>query len=498
MMKKTAAIIAFLLLSMPFLLQAQGNASIHCNFKMAIDDSVIMILSVNYLDEFEPKMVAAVNNQQCDFSFPVARPCAVTLQTGTQSLQLFIEPGDNVTLTVQGDSLLNSTSFTGTGAENNTFLRAFLQKFNADFSNEKLDADILAMDIDAFEIKLFEARKNQLAFFNSAISSASYNTAFKNYLSNCIRYRYDAAILAYPIVRANQSQQILFVNALPDIMLEGMDASLVNDDALNAAPYRDYLYYNTVYFTSKANGFNKFKDMNLSVEQKVQTAIQNFSGQSLSWSIANLLNNDLAKLSQYTAQHVFSTLQLKDKEGVYTTLLKKKLDEKMATKEVAATSGDAKSNTPSVRKKDTSNDSGTYYPPLKDIDGNSFSINDLKGKVVYVDFWASWCGPCMGEMPYSKKLHAMFDEKQLKQVEFLYISIDGSEDAWKRAAKSLALNGKVVISPGNWSSPIVKFFGISSIPRYMLIDKKGDIVDLNAKRPSSGEMIYNDIVKLLD
>ena len=91
----------------------------------------------------------------------------------------------------------------------------------------------------------------------------------------------------------------------------------------------------------------------------------------------------------------------------------------------------------------------------------------------------------------------MFDEKQLKQIEFLYISIDASEEAWKNAAARLGLEGKLAISPGNWSSAIAKYFGITSIPRYMLINKKGEIVDLNAKRPSSGQQIYDDIVRLL-
>ena len=65
-------------------------------------------------------------------------------------------------------------------------------------------------------------------------------------------------------------------------MLEGIDAKLVDDNALNASAYRDFLYYYDVYFTSQANGFNKFKDANLSIERKVQTAVQSFTGLSRS------------------------------------------------------------------------------------------------------------------------------------------------------------------------------------------------------------------------
>ena len=92
----------------------------------------------------------------------------------------------------------------------------------------------------------------------------------------------------------------------------------------------------------------------------------------------------------------------------------------------------------------------------------------------------------------------MFTPQQLKNIVFLYISIDGSEDAWKAAVNQLGIEGKLAISPGNWQSEIAKFFQISSIPRYMLIDTKGNIVNLNAKRPSSGQQIYNDIIHLLN
>jgi hypothetical protein len=100
-------------------------------------------------------------------------------------------------------------------------------------------------------------------------------------------------------------------------------------------------------------------------------------------------------------------------------------------------------------------------------------------------------------MPYSKQLHDMFTTQQQKQIVFLYISIDQSEDAWKNAAKQLGIEGKQGISPGNWQSQVATYFQINSIPRYMLIDKNGSFVDMNAKRPSSGQETYEDIVKLL-
>lgn len=482
-------IIRYILLFLfaPFVLQAQTVVTVHCNFQRSAVDTVTLVPSKYYIDEFEKVYLAVIRDNQCDISFPLSSPTAVKLSAGKQSVMLFIEPGDALQVTVTGDSLLNSISFAGKGAERNEFLSAFMKAFSADFDATKVNAAIISTDLDAFEMKLFEERKKQLAYYNTGIQHAAYSEAFKKYMAAMIRYNYPARLLSYPIVQANQSQQTLVVKALPSVMLEGIDAKLVDDDALHAGTYRDFLYFFDVYFTSQANGFNKFKDSNLSIERKVQTAVQSFTGLSRSWCIAYLLNSELARISQYNAKHVYNVLSLQDDSGTYPPLLKKKVDARLALKEEVAVAGETAASS-----------SAAYnYPALTDINGKSFSLSDLKGKVVYVDFWASWCGPCMGEMPYSKKLHAMFDEKQLKQIEFLYISIDASEEAWKNAAVRLELQGKLAISPGNWSSAIAKYFGITSIPRYMLINKKGEIVDLNAKRPSSGQLIYDDIVRLL-
>lgn len=130
---------------------------------------------------------------------------------------------------------------------------------------------------------------------------------------------------------------------------------------------------------------------------------------------------------------------------------------------------------------------------LRSIDGSKVSLSDLKGKVVYIDFWASWCGPCLGEMPASKKVR---ESETGKKVTFLYISIDSKEDKWKSAVASKDIKGVNLISMNGMEDNLGDKYQFPYIPRYVLIDKQGKIADDDAKRPSENG-ITKDLESLL-
>ena len=116
-----------------------------------------------------------------------------------------------------------------------------------------------------------------------------------------------------------------------------------------------------------------------------------------------------------------------------------------------------------------------------------------KGKVVYLDFWASWCRPCKNEMPHSAKLK---EKLKGKDVVFVYMSSDQNEAAWRKAVKELNIVGENFRTNKNVYQGYNSLLNVRYIPRYVLINKEGKIVDENAKRPSNPEII-NDIENLL-
>lgn len=120
-------------------------------------------------------------------------------------------------------------------------------------------------------------------------------------------------------------------------------------------------------------------------------------------------------------------------------------------------------------------------------DGAAVSLKDFKGKVVLVDVWATWCGPCRTEIPHLKKLE---EAMAGKDVVFLSYSIDETKDLekWKKLVADDKLGGVQLIGDGAFKSPICTDYKITAIPRFMVFDKKGNIVSIAAPRPSSPDL----------
>ncbi|WP_168196208.1 TlpA family protein disulfide reductase [Echinicola soli] len=129
-------------------------------------------------------------------------------------------------------------------------------------------------------------------------------------------------------------------------------------------------------------------------------------------------------------------------------------------------------------------------------DGSKVKLSDFEGKVIYLDTWATWCGPCRGEFPAAKKLKEEY--KDQKDVVFMYASIDSDKEAWEKYLKEDPdFKGIHLYVDGAWQSDLCHDYMINAIPRYILIDKNGNIANVKAPRPSSGETIRNEINALL-
>ncbi|MBL0357125.1 MAG: TlpA family protein disulfide reductase [Chitinophagaceae bacterium] len=119
------------------------------------------------------------------------------------------------------------------------------------------------------------------------------------------------------------------------------------------------------------------------------------------------------------------------------------------------------------------------------------NLSSLKGKVVLLDFWASWCGPCRTAMPGVVKLYNKFKEKGF---EVFGVSIDSRKKDWVKAVKQYRIDYIQVNDNGGWSARVTDLYGVDQIPTTFLLNKKGEIVAIDLE----GKQLEDKIIELLN
>ncbi|PIF32321.1 thiol-disulfide isomerase/thioredoxin [Flavobacterium sp. 9] len=119
--------------------------------------------------------------------------------------------------------------------------------------------------------------------------------------------------------------------------------------------------------------------------------------------------------------------------------------------------------------------------------GGKTKLSDLKGKYVYIDLWATWCAPCRAEIPYLQKIEEKYHGKN---IEFVSVSIDKLKDneKWKKFVDDKKLGGIQLFADKDWESEFVTNYGVTGIPRFILIDPNGNVLKADAARPSEPEL----------
>ncbi|WP_339608067.1 TlpA disulfide reductase family protein [uncultured Roseivirga sp.] len=137
---------------------------------------------------------------------------------------------------------------------------------------------------------------------------------------------------------------------------------------------------------------------------------------------------------------------------------------------------------------------------LVDNSGKTGTLNEFisanKGKVIYVDYWASWCAPCIAEMPSSKKFQK---EMNNDNIVYLYLSTDRTEEPWQKALKKLELERSTSYRIMNANNSLqMDDLEIQFIPRYMIYDTNGRLVNKDAARPSESKLLKTQLMNVLN
>jgi len=129
---------------------------------------------------------------------------------------------------------------------------------------------------------------------------------------------------------------------------------------------------------------------------------------------------------------------------------------------------------------------------LSDTSGHYYKLEDFKGKVVYINFWATYCGPCITTIPEKNKLIEEFSDFPFA---FLNICLDNKPDKWKEIIENHNLNGVNLICKGDWGNRLRDMYLIQTIPQYVLIDLDGMIIENKCNKP---ELVSSQLYEQLN
>jgi thiol-disulfide isomerase/thioredoxin len=450
-----------------------------------------------YVEELGINEKPPLNATAFKSEFTTNLPQCVTVKADSANYYLLIikEQDDNVVLRKgQTEIAINNEvnfytkqgKLLGVGGGKNAIQQSFYNQFKQEFADnyDSLINQSKNKTIDAFEDELFTLKKKKLNW----LERAKQENPFVNYIASLIKkeinYAYYACLLGHA---ANDCmiKKTTFCRALPGSISEEIkQLELNSDELLYSDWYRKFILNYVAYYGSEVLAFKSPGNYNDQAREEFKLMDAKLTGNTKQYALAKLLIYCCEKIEYEPAKMMLNKLKDIDKETKVYKFVQQRCSPALAAK------ASEKKTEKTIAKTTNS------YPVLTNQEGKEVYIDQFKGKVVYIDFWASWCGPCRQQFPFSKKLHDSMSKKELDKIVFLYISIDDNEATWKKAIEQNNLQGVNAISRGGWSSEVCKFFNITSIPRYMILNKSGKVVEQDAKRPAD-ETLRDDLLKLM-
>ncbi|PTT40536.1 TlpA family protein disulfide reductase [Chryseobacterium sp. HMWF028] len=129
-------------------------------------------------------------------------------------------------------------------------------------------------------------------------------------------------------------------------------------------------------------------------------------------------------------------------------------------------------------------------------DATSFSLSTLKGKLVLIDFWATWCAPCVEEQPQLKTMYNTYSEQvKNNQFEILGVSLDKNKESWQKAIDRFNINWIQISDLKFWKSPVAKLYEVDELPFNVIIDEQGTILAKNLHGQELEDFIKKSLTK---
>ena len=379
---------------------------------------------------------------------PFTQAQMVSVDLGDE-VKLFLEPGDQLHLDADLLDLPQSLRFSGQGAANNQFLAALRSRFP-----DYLRIDYKDLAVDAHR-KIIDQRRSELeSFLDEGCSQYQLTPAFVAYYRAEITYEWAEQLVSYWIGYYMQNGRERPV--LPADYYDVLDqVELVDEVAIGISHYQNFLEYNFDRLEDEA--YERAQREQLSEEQcqdlletytRYNQAKRVLHGKVLYFLLAGEIVSDFQWGHFDQGEQRLAEFLQDNPYPEYTEVVEEVVREASKLK-------------PGQPAPDFT---------LDDLQGQGVSLSDFRGQAVFLDFWASWCGPCIEDLPHLAKIK---QQTQSQKIVFLSISLDASVKQWCQAVEAHTLTGVHVHAPGGWQAAVAQLYQVRSIPSYFLVGPDG-------------------------
>ncbi|MES2543652.1 MAG: TlpA disulfide reductase family protein [Bacteroidota bacterium] len=379
------------------------------------------------------------------------------ISTEKNKISVYLSPGTELSITADDKFFNESVLFSGKGSIENQYL---IEK--SKICSENTNESLYSLDEASFLSKIKEIKQT---LFNLYSKTEFQDQYFKDKEALNINYLEQLYILNYPDYHAFYTKNKDY-KVFVDFPKFDRKINLDNDE--------DFLFSYTYRQIVSAN-FNEIllfidPDEAIPIEKKALPVIRTIQSQYIRNALVQNLSQEV-KTSNPEAENLFNELVSISTDSIF----KRNLSQKFS--------------------KINNLVAGKPSPKFDYVNhnGGKTALDSLKGKYVFIDLWTTWCTSCRKELPSLQKLK---DEFKQNNISFVSISLDKEKDyeKWNNLVKDKQLKGFQLFADKGWNSQFAKDFVVETIPRFILLDPEGNIIDADAPRPSDEKI--NELLRV--
>jgi peroxiredoxin len=438
-------------------LLAQGTVTITGKVQKGDQDDILIASLPSLLFPEEQRTFTEVKNGHFRFEVPVSKPVTVELVYGDESVPLYLEPGFELQVTFAAGKMLKTLKYSGQGANENNYLALHTYRFDEEEDYQTLP-DNVRLSEKAFLQFLDFRKEDQLAIFEKKIEANPVSEYFRQMILSEIEYSY-----------ANDRLTFFDMRELMRLPVQ-LHPSATYFDFLDHVEMEQPASLGAISFPAFLRNYIRF----IGQQAKLETSDIHYYRKAY-----DEVSYTLQGQARVMAQAYLIRLSLQQGNVLHLPAM---------LQDFGQNKGIAEVHTTLLRQYQSHPDLGIGSAApgfsLKDINGDSVSLSDFKGKIVYLSFWRTDCGLCMVEQPHAQELARKL---QPHDVVLINIGVDENEQAWRSVVQSRGFGGVQLYLKGQ-GHELARRYGLKDVPAYFLIDEDGTILSTKPRRPMDREV----------